>query len=145
MTEPTPIRSHRRYSKRQKATAVIAAEMSSMAEAAKATGIPLTTIDYWMDQPEFVALRMKTREDMAEESSVLAHRTLAAIKDRLPQFEPRDLVILFGVLVDKAQLLSGMATARTETRSLSDGLDDHEKAQLRAILDEALKEAAVPT
>jgi hypothetical protein len=131
VTDPTPIGKHRRYTKRQKVTTVIAAEMSSVTAAAEASGIPATTIDYWMDQPEFVELRAKTREDMAEESAALAHKTLAAINAKLGEFEPRDLTILYGVLVDKSQLLTGQATGRTETRRLLDDFDDHETDAMR--------------
>ena len=140
MSEPTPIRGHRRYTKRQKVTAVIAAEMTTAAAAAESSGVPENTIRYWMDQPEFVELRTKTREDLAAESKALAHKTLEAIQRRLPEFEPRDLTILYGVLTDQAQLLSGEATSRSEHRELTDALDDHEKAQLRSILEEALAE-----
>lgn len=130
----------RTYTKRQKVTAVIAAEMTSQKAAAETTGIPVTTIAYWMDQPEFVALRAKTREDLAEESMALAHKTLGEIQRRLAEFEPRDLTILYGVLTDKGQLLAGQPTGRTETRAITDGLDDHEKAALRKVLDAVLEE-----
>ena len=143
MSEPTPIRQHRRYSRRQKVTAVIAAEMSSLTEAAASNDVPITTLDYWMDLPEFVELRKKTREDMAEESKALAHKTLAVIKAKIDQFEPRDLTILYGVLVDKGQLLTGQATSRAETRQLTEGLDDHEKEALRTIIADAIKEAEI--
>lgn len=128
----------RRYTKRQKVTAIIAAEMSSQRAAAEDLGIPETTLQYWMDSPGFAELRAKTREDMAEESSVLAHKVLERIKDTLSSFEPRDLTILFGVLVDKAQLLTGQATSRTETRDLTDTFDDHEREALRRVLDDVL-------
>lgn len=131
----------RRYSQRTKATAVIAAEMASVTAAAESTGIPRTTIAYWMEDPEFVALRQKTREDLADESKALAHKALGEIQRRLGEFEPRDLTVLYGVLTDKAQLLSGQATGRTETRTLTDGLDDHEREALRAVIDKALAEA----
>lgn len=132
----------RTYSRRQKVTAVVAAEMTSTEAASEATGIPRTTLAYWMDRPEFVELRRKTREELAEESKALAHKALGEIQRRLAEFEPRDLTILYGVMVDKSQLLAGHATGRTETIALTDGLDDHEKATLRGILDEALAEVA---
>ena len=81
------------------------------------TGIPPTTIAYWFDQPEFVALRAKTREDLAEETNTLAHKVLGKIAEKLDQFEPKDLAILYGILTDKGQLLSGQATSRTERRA----------------------------
>jgi tetrahydromethanopterin S-methyltransferase subunit G len=92
-----------------------------------------------MDAPEFVQLRQKTREDLAEESRVLAHKALGEITRRIGEFEPRDLAILYGVLTDKAQLLAGQATARTEHRELSDELDDHEREALTRILREAVE------
>lgn len=114
-------------------TAVIAAEMSSIPAVAKSSGIPETTIRYWMEEPEFVALRAKTREDMAEESAALAHKTLGVIRAKLAEFEPRDLTVLFGVLVDKAQLLTGQATNRTETRDITDRMTPE---QMDALADE---------
>ena len=138
MTEPTPIRAHRRYTRRQKVTAVLAADMASMTAASEALDIPLTTIDYWMDLPEFVELRRKTREDQGEATRALGMKVLGEIRRRLPEFEPRDLSTLYGILTDKGQLLSGQATTRTETRDLTDTLDDHERAALRTVLDEVL-------
>ena len=126
-------RRRRRYTRRQKVTAVMAAEMTSIPAAAETSGIPETTIRYWMDEPEFVAIRAKTRDDMADESAALAHKALEAIKTRLAEFEPRDLVILFGVLVDKAQLLAGQATSRTETRDITDRMTPE---QMDALADE---------
>lgn len=134
-------RKPRRYSHRSKVTAVIAAEMTSLQAAADAQGIPPTTLAYWMDQPEFVTLRTKTREDMAEESRTLAHRTLGEIARRLPDFEPRDLTVLYGVLVDKGQLLSGGATSRAEHRDITDQWDDHEREALAKVLRDAVEEA----
>jgi hypothetical protein len=39
---------HRRYTKRQKLATVMAAEMSGLTATADTTGIPKTTIKYWM-------------------------------------------------------------------------------------------------
>jgi hypothetical protein len=130
----------RRYTKRQKMTAVIAAEASSLTEAAEAQGIPKQTLAYWRDSAEFGLLRTKTREDLAEESQALAHKVLSVIHGKLHEFEPRDLSVLYGILTDKAQLLSGHATARTETKTLADTLDDHERAVLRDVIDRAVSD-----
>lgn len=118
---------------------MIAAEMSSVEAAAESTGIPRTTITYWMEEPEFVALRQKTRDDMAEESATLAHKALDEIRRRMAEFEPRDLTVLFGVLVDKAQLLTGAATSRTETRDITDTLSPEQADALADEIDEWLK------
>ena len=108
------------------------------------TGIPITTIDYWMDQPEFVELRKKTREEMAEGSMLLAKLAQDAIvqKVRAGEVEPRDLAVIYGIAIDKGQLLSGAATSRTESKTLTDGLDDHERQALRDVIDRAVAESA---
>lgn len=142
MSEPRP---HLRYTKRQKITAVIAAEMSSAAAAAEETGIPRRTIGYWMEDPEIASLRQKTREDLAEEAKVLQQIAAAEIRKRIGEFEGRDLVLLYGVVTDKAQLLSGQATTRAETRELSSRLTDHEKDALADAIDAFLRESADAT
>ena len=125
----------RRYSKADKATVVIAAEMSTVAAAAQASGIPETTIRYWVDLPEFVELRAKTREESAAGFTVLMHLAQARLAKLVPMMEPRDLTILLGVSAEKAQLLGGGPTSRTETRALSDDFDDDEKQRLRDWID----------
>lgn len=128
---------HRRYTKRQKLTAVIAADMTSTEAAAEATGIPRRTIGYWLDQPEFAELRHNAREAMAEEAQVVARLAWQKLGEavREGKLEPRDLVLATGMATDKAALLTGQATARTEHRSLIDGLDDDEKRKLRDWID----------
>lgn len=135
----------RRYTKQQKATAVMAAEMVNAQAAAEQTGIPRTTIIHWLNDPELVALRQKTRESMAEDMKALAMVALDALMGaiRRGDLEGRDLIVALGVAIDKAQLLSGEATSRTETRDLTETLDDHERARLRDILDDALRQAEV--
>lgn len=134
----------RRYTKSQKAEAVAEAERSSMTAASERTGIPVTTIDYWMDKPEFAELRSKTREQIAEGSMVLANLAQSELsrKVKAGEVEPRDLAVIYGIAIDKAQLLSGAATSRTETKSLTDGLDDHERQTLRDVIDRAVAEVA---
>lgn len=114
----------RHYTKQEKIAAVVTAELSSNVAAERATGIPEASIRRWRDDPELAKYIDKTREDLAEGTSMLAHRVLERISATLDQFEPRDLTILFGVMVDKAQLLSGAATARTESRDITGTLSD---------------------
>jgi transposase-like protein len=134
----------RRYTKREKVTAVIAAEASSQEAAAEAHGIPRTTLRYWMNDPELAELRQKAREELSEGAAIAAHMAWAGLIRAMQEgrLEPRDLITAAGVATDKAQLLAGHATARTENRTLTDGLDDHEKRILRDILDRATTELA---
>lgn len=121
----------RRYTHTQKAAAVAEAEINGVEHAAELTGIPRTTIDYWLDRPDFVELRQKTREEMRDGFRVLVHRAQERLEALVPSMEPRDLTILLGVVTDKALLLSGDATSRTESVTLTDGLSDDEKRRLR--------------
>jgi hypothetical protein len=124
---------HRRYTKREKAQLVVLAEAGGTRAAAAQSGVPESTIRYWSDSPEFAQLRLKTREDLAVESRALSHKVVTVIEQRLAEFEPRDLAVLYGILIDKSQLLGGHATERVESREL-DVFDDHET---RAIVERA--------
>ena len=115
---------NRRYTKRTKIAAVITAELSSNLAAQDATGISEANIRRWRDDPELAKYVEKTRDELAEGTQMMAHRALERISATLSDFEPRDLVTLFGVMVDKAQLLSGGATSRLESRDLTGTLSD---------------------
>jgi len=123
---------HRRYTKRTKLAAVMAAEMGGVVQAQDQTGIPESTIRYWMDQPEFAQVRAKTREDLAEEISTVAHLAWQRVARALAsgEMEPRDAIFAAEKATSLQLLMSGEATARTENVSITDGLDDHEKAAL---------------
>jgi transposase-like protein len=134
----------RRYTKAQKVSAVTAALASSVSAAAEGTGVPESTLRYWVDAPEFAELRAKTREDLAEGAMLLANLAQAELmrKVRSGEVEAKDLAVIFGIAVDKGSLLAGHATARSEHRTLTDGLTDHEKQQLRDGLDRLLGNTA---
>ena len=134
----------RRYSRKTKVSAVIAAEMSSVLATAEATGIPLTTIEYWVDQPQFGILRQKTREDLAEGSILLAKLAQTELQRKVQsgEVEPRDLAVIYGIAIDKGQLLTGEATQRTENRDLTAGLTDHEQEAMADLLKRAIEEQA---
>lgn len=131
---------NRRYTLDEKMAAVATAERTSIESAAQAHGVPRQTLQYWYHAPEFGELRQKTRDELAEGAILGAHLALGELLERIRSGKLRDtaLVTAFGVFVDKAQLLSGMATQRTETRDISGTLSD---AELR----DALREAAALT
>jgi hypothetical protein len=126
----------RRYTHRQKAAAVVTAELASTMAAAEATGIPESTVRYWLDDPRFAELRTKTREEAAAGFSVLMHKAQERLEALIPTMDARDLTVLLGVVTDKNQLLAGQPTGRLET--VTGGLEDHEKEQLRAAIRSAL-------
>lgn len=136
----------RRYTKREKTTAVIAAEASSIAAAAQQTGIPESNIRYWLADPKFAVYRDKSAEDRAEQFRVVAQMALARLIELIPTMDAKDLVVLMGVATDKSQLLAGKATDRVENVSITDGLDDHEKDLLKqAVLGELGRRADART
>ena len=132
----------RRYTKAEKVTAIVAALASTPGTAAEQLGIPDQTLRYWLDQPQYAELRNKTREEAAAGFSVIMYRVQERLIELIPEMEPRDLSILLGISAEKAQLLGGGPTARTETRALTDDLSDHESAILRELLHSAIEEAA---
>jgi hypothetical protein len=99
---------------------------------------------YWMNNPEFAEIREKARAELAPLAATAAfYAWVEAIRLlREHKLDPHDVIFLAGLSVDKSQLLSGAATMRTETRALSDSLDDHERQVLRDLIDGAVAEAA---
>lgn len=115
---------HRQYTKRTKLSAVMAAEMSGVVAAEKQTGIPESTIRYWMDKPEFAEVRAKTREELSDEIKVAAHLAWQRVIESMPTMEPRDAIFAAEKATSLQILMTGGATARTETRDISGTLSD---------------------
>lgn len=119
-----------RYTKRQKLATVIAAEMTSLTEASEQSGIPKSTIKYWLDDPAFEPFRTKTREDLADEVKMVSHlawqRVAAAL--RSGEMEPRDAIFAAEKATSLQILMAGGATARMETRDISGTLADSDIA-----------------
>lgn len=142
----------RRYTKKTKLAAVMAAEMGGVVQAEEQTGIPESTIRYWMDKPEFAEFRAKTREDLADEIGTVAHLAWSRVASalRTGEMEPRDAIFAAEKATSLQLLMKGEATARTETHDWK--LDDHETVERAAAVlveelarrsDEGAAEAAV--
>lgn len=123
-----------RHPKREKILAVIAADLTTSNQAGETLGIPGRTIRRWRDDPELAPYVQKTRDEMAEEMRGLSALTLAHIRNRITEFEPKELVTLLGVSTEKALLLAGDATTRSEVRDITGTLAD-------SIIVDALREA----
>lgn len=123
----------RRYTRQQKMAAVAEATVNGTEQASVKTGIPRTTILYWLDRPEFVELRNKTREELSDGFKALAHLALTRLMEAINSgdVEPRDLSVALGIATDKHLLMSGEATGRTETRTWTDALDPDKQRKLR--------------
>ena len=120
---------HRRYTKAQKAEAVAAATLSNTAAAAEELGIPENTIRYWLDSPEFVELRTKTRDEVGERLWSAIQVGIDEVAKGLRSDAPlRDKATAVGILYDKHALLTGGATARSENRDITGSLSDADVA-----------------
>ena len=134
MADVVPIGAkRRRYTRRQKLSAVLAADMTGVIATEEATGIPESTIRYWMEQPEFAAYRAKAREDLKDEITVVAHLAWQRVAEGLHKnlLEPRDALFAAEKATSQYLLMSGEATGRLETRDLTDDITDDERARLR--------------
>src|SRR5512134_867237 len=116
----------RRYTRTQKADAVAKAMLLNAKAAAEETGIPVTTIKYWLDQPEYVALRDVNRDAVAERMWATIQIGVDELAKGLvdPLTELRDKALTVGILYDKHALLTGDATSRSESRDLTGTLPD---------------------
>jgi len=122
----------RRYSKAEKLSAVLAADMTGVVAVERTTGIPESTLRYWLDKPEFAEYRAKAREDLHAEITVVAHLAWQRVAEGLRSgtLEPRDALFAAEKATAQYLLMSGEATSRTESRALTDDLTDTEKLRL---------------
>jgi hypothetical protein len=90
----------RRYNKAEKLSAVLAADMVGLTAASEQTGIPKSSLVYWMERPEVVA-------------HLAWNRAAEALRDGT--MEPRDVLFAAEKATNLQLLMRGEATARTET------------------------------
>jgi transposase-like protein len=130
----------RRYSPEQKAEALALYAEVGAAEAARQTGIAKGTLQSWAHrtgvattcneqrQANVDALKAKwdeRRQEMIHEIGAVAQMALARTEQAIATSrsrEAKEFATTMAILVDKAQLLSGAATSRTET-TVRDHLD----------------------
>ena len=103
------------------------ATLSSTEAASDATGIPESTIRYWLDKPEFAELRAKTREGVADEFWSTIQLGVHRLAELIPRTEDlQKVATAVGILYDKHALLTGSATSRTEARDITGTITDAE-------------------
>lgn len=121
MPRPTP----RAYTQAQKAEAVGLASVTSQKHAAESLGIPRRTLGQWVNDPQWQDLRDASRDQLATQMWVGIQIGLAeVVKDIQGEAPLRDKATALGILYDKHALLTGAATARTESRDLTGTLSD---------------------
>lgn len=135
----------RRYTARQRANAVGIATVEGVTAAERQTGIPKTTIDYWLDKPEFVHLRTTARDALAERFWVGIQVGLEEVAKGLRGDAPlRDKAAALGTLYDRHALLTGGATGRTESRDITGSLADSDVIDALRAADQATAGVGAP-
>lgn len=106
------------------------ASVSSTRGAAEAAGIPPSTLQYWMDDPQFAHLRTQSRERVAEEFWATIQVGVREVARGLtdPDASLRDKAVALGVVYDKFALMTGGATNRSENRDITGSISDGELA-----------------
>lgn len=131
----------RRYTKPQKAEAVGLAAMVGVSEAERLSGIPKTTIQYWMESPDFVQLRTRAQDEFILDMWVgLQIGATEIVKGFLDPNTPlRDKAAAWKEVGERYALMTGQATARTEhvdstdTPRVSEAIREAEVAYLRVV------------
>lgn len=122
---------------RDRSQALGIAVVDGAAAASRQTGIPENTIRTWMDTPEFVELRERTKDVVTAEWWGFVQKAFRRTAHLLDETEdPVKAATAGAIIFDKMALSRGEATSRSENRSLSDELDDHERATLKGILED---------
>jgi hypothetical protein len=116
----------------EKARVAGIALLEGVSEAERQTGVPKTTIQYWLDGPEFVHLRTRAREDIVADVRAAFLKALARTVELIALSDDlRDVGDTADKLGNRLALLSGDATARTEHRDLDD-VDDTDAVRIAA-------------
>lgn len=119
---------------RTRALAVAARE--GVAEASRQTGLAKSTIHQWMQTPEYEQLRTRTKDQVAEEWWAIVQQGFRRTAELLARTEDvQKAATATAIIFDKLALSRGEATARTESRSLTDALNDNERKRLRDWID----------
>ena len=120
----------------EKARAVGIALVEGVTETERQTGIPAESIQYWLNQPQFAELRIRAREDIVADVRAAFLKALARTAELIDRCDDlRDVGDTADKLGNRYALLAGEATVRTETRAITEGLDDHERTALRDAID----------
>jgi len=132
----------RKYTAKQRAEAVGIAVVEGVTRAEETVGIPKETIQYWTRKPEFAHLRTIAREVVVEALWVGIQVGVDEVTKGLRGDAPPDKkAAALAILYDRYALMTGAATSRSENRTLTEGLDDHERDALRKLLEEAIEAA----
>ena len=119
----------------ERAHAVGVALLDGASEASRRTGIPETTINGWMHSQEFVELRERTKEAVADEWwAGVQHGFRRVIEAFDQEADVQKKATAAAILFDKVAMLRGEATSRSEARDITNQFNDHENDTLSELL-----------
>lgn len=130
----------RQYSDKDKATAlaVLDANSGNISKTSRQLKIPASTLTEWRDgrvNDDVTELREIKRDEISTRLKEIVHLLIDAIPGKIPEASLQQITTSIGIAVDKAQLLEGSATERTE---VIDNISDDERAnRVAAILERA--------
>ena len=118
----------RQYSDEEKAYALEVLEMylGNVQKAATSLEISPRTLSHWaarknMPVAAVEEIQAVKREEMHEALEKLAWKIVAAMEVTIEEADLRALTTSLGILIDKIQLLKGLATSRTEISGVDGG------------------------
>jgi hypothetical protein len=137
----------KRMPNKVRAEAVALALVKGVPDAAKQVGVSQRNIRRWKLDPELSDLVLSAHEELLNTMKAAIWVGMEQIDKGLqsPDEPLKDKASTVFGLIDRHQLLSGAATSRTETVSLTDGLDPHAKRQLRERLARSVRGELEPS
>jgi transposase-like protein len=118
--------------------AVVASEMYGVSEVARAIGTTNTKLRRWRSEEELLPYLLAARSQIIGQVTEVSEKAWAETLKRVisapGDIPTRDLLAIASEATNKMQLMSGQATSRSETRDVTDGIDD---AEMQVIVDAA--------
>jgi len=116
------------------------AETGILREAARLAGCSPSSARRYTNDPgdELTQLRTEKRADIIEEIAAVRLALLSAMKapEKIARASVTELATSFGILTDKHQLMTGKATARTETGTFdADALSPDQQETMADLID----------
>lgn len=130
----------RRYTRKTKAEVVGMAEVIGIRPAARRAHVPESSLRRWRESPEMAQLRAEKRVDVAADMWAGVQIGMHRIIELLPQTDDvQKVAVATGVIFDKLQMMTGEATSRVETKSLTAERTDEELEALTTSIDSWLE------
>lgn len=114
--------SRRVYTDEEKASVFVAltANQGNVKRTARHTGIPISTVRRWKEEwvtegPPDTSQVIEAAGDFLADAQRVRNKALMELERKIPDATPSALVTTVGVLTDKINVVSGLATSRNET------------------------------